>query len=327
MTAADRPRWQLRDVPLRFQLGDWTLLRVGRRLQVRQVQLAELPAPLAALAPPDQPELPHDALAPGSEGFLIRALPLAAGAPPVQRIGGYLCYVQSRYPHYFVDLGGGFERYKAGFSSRSRSTIQRKVRRFAEHCGGTIDCRGYRTPQEMTEFFALARSVSQKTYQEKILDAGLPEGPGFQREMQALAAAGAVRAWLLFDAGKPVSYLYCPAEGETLIYAYLGYDPAYLKLSVGTVLQWLALEALFGEAETQERFRLFDFTEGEAEHKRLFSTGSVPSANVLFLRDSIANRALVRAHLSMDRFSGRLGDALARWGLKARLKRLLRASA
>ena len=39
-------------------------------------------------------------------------------------------------------------------------------------------------------------------------------------------------------------------------YAYLGYDPDYLHLSVGTVLQWLALDSLFAE----RRFRFFDFT-------------------------------------------------------------------
>jgi hypothetical protein len=73
-----------------------------------------------------------------------------------------------------------------------------------------------------------------------------------------LAAGGQVRAYLLFDGERP--YLYCPVQGDVVIYRYLGYDPDYARMSVGTVLQWLALEELFREA----RFRMFDFTEGES---------------------------------------------------------------
>ncbi|QJQ07721.1 GNAT family N-acetyltransferase [Undibacterium piscinae] len=49
--------------------------------------------------------------------------------------------------------------------------------------------------------------------------------------------------------------MYCPIVDDALIYAYLGYDPDYLKLSVGTVLQWLALQDMFAET----RFKIFDF--------------------------------------------------------------------
>ena len=89
--------------------------------------------------------------------------------------------------------------------------------------------------------------MAKKTYQEKLLDAGIPESERFVREMESLAAQDQVRAYILFDRERPVSYLYCPVEDGTLIYAYLGYDPDYMKLSVGTVLQWLAVEQLFGE--------------------------------------------------------------------------------
>lgn len=319
----ERPAWQVRNVPFKFQLSDWTLFSLTVPLQSRQVTLAEVGVPHVQPVPPAAPAVPTDALAEDCEGFVVHSMPLAAGQPKLQFENGYLCYVQSQYPHFYIELASSFEDYKATFSTKSRSTIQRKVRRFAEHTGGTIDWRIYRTPKEMTEFFALAREVSQKTYQEKVLDAGLPESLEFQHDMLALAAADAVRAFILFDAGKPVSYLYCPAEGKTLIYAYLGYDPAYLKLSVGTVLQWLALEALFAE----KSFLLFDFTEGESEHKRLFSTNSVPSANVVFLRNRLRNRVLVCTQLGINQFSQALGVTLDQLGVKAQIKRLLRAAA
>src|SRR5512139_3024605 len=105
--------------------------------------------------------------------------------------------------------------------------------------------------------------------------------------MQALAEAGQVRAYLLFDNDRPVAYLYCPASKGVLLYQYLGYDPEYSSWSVGTILQWLALEQLFGE----RTYELFDFTEGQSDQKRQFSTHSVRCANVYFLRRTLVNSA------------------------------------
>ena len=116
------------------------------------------------------------------------------------------------------------------------------------------------------------------------------------------------------------AYLYCPALDGALVYAYLGYDPEYMKLSVGTVLQWLALEQIFAEG----RFTCFDFTEGQSDHKRLFATHEMRCANVMFLKRSLWLSLLVRVHAWTDRLSSAAGALAARWGVKSRLKRMLR---
>jgi len=100
-----------------------------------------------------------------------------------------------------------------------------------------------------------------------------------------------VRAFLLFSEGRPVAYLYLPAAGATLIYAYLGYDPAFEDLSPGTVLQLEALKLLMAEG----RFARLDFTEGDGQHKRLFATGGIPCVNVLLLSPGLVNRACIAA--------------------------------
>ena len=55
--------------------------------------------------------------------------------------------------------------------------------------------------------------------------------------MLRLAAEDRVRAWLLEIGGVPAAYLYCPAESDTLLYQYVGHDPAFAELSPGSVLQ------------------------------------------------------------------------------------------
>ena len=93
-----------------------------------------------------------------------------------------------------------------------------------------------------------------------------------------------------------------------------------LGLWGGTVLQWLALESIFKEG----RFSIFDFTEGQSDHKRFFATDSVGCANVYFLRKTLSNSLLIRAHIAMEDFSKKTGDLLDRMGLKAKIKKLIR---
>ena len=156
-----------------------------------------------------------------------------------------------------------------------------------------------------------------------MLDAGIPGAEDFILEAEALAAENRIRAYILFDGERPVSYLYCPVNDGVLVYAYLGYDPDYIKKSVGTVLQWLALEQLFAEA----CFRAFDFTEGQSEHKRLFATHQRRCANVFMVKASVRNKLLIYSHLSMDRLSAWLGAKLDQLGVKAKVRRLLRFAA
>jgi CelD/BcsL family acetyltransferase involved in cellulose biosynthesis len=302
-------------VPIKIQLGDKTLLAPRLWLQVREAGLDDEAPPVA------EPTAPADPLQVGSQGFLLRSLRIARPQPVLRRQGTYLCYVPAQYPRYYIDMQQSFAEYKGKFSSKTRSTISRKIRKYTEHCGGSISWRVYRSPGEMAEFFRLARTVSRITYQERLLDAGLPDSEEFCEEMERLAQQDRVRAFLLFHQDRPVSYLYCPISNGVVIYAYLGYDPEYMNFSVGTVLQWLALEYLFDE----KIFRFFDFTEGQSEHKKLFATGSVQCANVFFVRDNLRNVCLLQMQRAVDHFSKFTGNRLEQLGIKASLKRLIRS--
>ena len=309
------PSRACRPVSFRFQLGDLILARVSLPMQVCAVRLSDGLTPTADPQPPIE-RIPDTT----SQGYLFRALPVSGELPRVSRRGDYLRYIPLQYPHAYIDLTQSFEDYRRKFSARTRSTLQRKLRRYAEHCGGTIPWKTYREPEEIREFFRHARAVSRRSYQERLLNAGLPSGEDFIRDAEALAAQQRLRAYVLFDGERPVSYLYCPATEGVLDYAYLGYDPDYRRHSVGTVLHRLALEQLFQEG----RFRYFDFAEGEGEHKRLFATHQQRCANVYFLRRTPRNWLLIHAHHFMDSFSAWLGATLDRLGLKARIRQLLR---
>jgi CelD/BcsL family acetyltransferase involved in cellulose biosynthesis len=261
-------------VALSFRIGARTVWRVRRRL-------VRIPLSLDQAQAGAIPELPSR----DGDGYLI----LSLAEPTLDRLlpsqNGLRPFVRQRYQRFYARLDGGFDTYLAGFSAKSRSTLKRKVRRLVDRSGGSLDLRSYRTPDEMDEFHRQARIVSARSYQERLLDAGLPDGDAARSDMRALASRDAVRGWILYLDGRPISYLYAPADGATLIYAYLGYDPDFADLSPGTVLQFEAMRQLMDEG----RFRLFDFTEGEGQHKRLFSTGEIACVDLLLLRPTLPN--------------------------------------
>ena len=264
------------EIALPLRVGARTVWTVRRRLVRRGLTLEQALADAL-------PALP--ALGEGDDGYLVTSLPAALAPRLAEAAGGLRAFVRQRYRRSFARLDLGFDQYLASFSSKSRSTLRRKAKKLAERSGGTLDVRCYRSPEEIARFHADARALSARTYQERLLDSGLPNGAEAVAEMVERARRDQVRAWLLFVDGRPVSYLYAPAEGDTLVYAYLGYDPEHADLSPGTVLQLEAMRQLMDEG----RFRLFDFTEGEGQHKRQFETGGVDCVDLLLVRPSAAN--------------------------------------
>jgi hypothetical protein len=303
-------------VPLRFYFGPFRVGVYALRLLVRETDGSLFRATPAL---PDVPDM--EGLQRGEHGYLFRSQPLPERLPSYALLPRAIRYVPQQFHRYFIDMSLGYDGYLARFSSKTRSTLQRKMRKLGEVSGGKIDFREYRTPAEAAEFLALARTISVKTYQEKLYDAGLPDSTAFHAQAQRLAEQGDLRAYLILHDGRPISYLYCPADRGRLIYQYLGYDPEYAKLSPGTVLQLLALQCLFREPGHS----VFDFTEGEGDHKRMFATGNVFCGNIYFLRRTGSLRALMAAHRSIDRSGNYAVDLVGRLGIRSALRRLLRS--
>jgi CelD/BcsL family acetyltransferase involved in cellulose biosynthesis len=300
-----------RQTALKFTVGARTLAAVQRALVRVPLTLAQARSgALPALPPLDR----------AAHGYLVTSLPEARVGALVRASGNMLPHVRQRYTRYYLDTAGGFDAWFAGLSGNARSQLRRKAKRIAAESGNLLDVRRYRTPDELLRFHDVARGISLRTYQERLLGSGLPDDPGFLAEMQARAGAGQVRAWLLHIAGEPAAYLYCPLDGDTLIYAHVGHDPAFNELSPGAVLQLEAMADLFADPA----IATFDFTEGEGQHKRQFASGGVPCVDLLLLRPSLANRATMLALAGFDRGVALAKRGVARAGLERWAKRVRR---
>lgn len=292
-----------------FTLGSRRLLSVPRALSTWSFGLEQV----LSQALPDAP-------APGPDGLRILSAPTERLGAIAARYPGFVAGGRQDYRRHYIDMTGSFADYMARFSGKTRSTLRRKAKKLAEETGGTTITE-HRSPAEIEAFLAAALPLSARTYQARLLDAGLPDSPEARRAMLEAAEDDRMRGFLLHARGAPIAYLSLPVVGATLVYAHLGYDPDHARLSPGTVLQMEALERLFAE----QRYRWFDFTEGDGAHKAMFGTGSAACSSLVLLRPTLANRALLASRGAFDAGVARAKALAERSGALAQIRARLRA--
>lgn len=297
--------------PVRFVIGSRQILSVPKQLHTVSFTIDDL-------ADGHMPTLPK--LSGEFDGYRVLSADTQMVPVFTALAEGYVIGGRQDYHRHFIDMAGDFEAYLSGFSSKTRSTLRRKQRKLDSEGDGDVEVREYRSPSEIAEFMGIALPLSRRTYQARTLDAGLPEDDVFRAEMMDHAARDALRCYLLYFRGEPISYLCLPIEGDTVIYAYLGYDNEYARLSPGTVLQMQALERLFAE----KRYRYFDFTEGDGPHKAQFGNRSVEACSFFLLKSTPGNRVLLALLDMFDAGVAGLRKLAARTGALSKIRRTIR---
>lgn len=305
----------LRPMPLRYRLGEWTLGSWQPRLRVM------VPRDFGASAWPPAAAALSQSLSPEADGILCRKVDAARFEPGLARYGAWLSYVQYRDVVHCVALQGSFADYLKSFSPKARQNLQRSVRRFGERQQGQPAWQLYTLPEEMASFHAEALAISRQTYQTRLLGAGLPEDAGFVQQMQALAARGEARGYLLRDAGQAIAFAWCRGQGRRLVYDIIGYLPEQAAHSPGTVLLYHVLEDAFAQ---QDRYELVDFGPGEAQYKAMFANLRHEFVDLYLLRPSLKHRLCLRAHWLLLNGVDRLGRWLEQRGWKRRVRQLMR---
>ncbi|WFL78232.1 GNAT family N-acetyltransferase [Altererythrobacter arenosus] len=294
-----------------FTVGSRRLLAVPRRLETVCFSLEDI---LAGRLPKacDRQE---------GDGFRVLSAPQERIGELLRHFPDHVMGGRQDYPRHYIDMSGSYEDYLGQFSGKTRSTLRRKQRKLADACDGACRVSAHRTVAEVEDFLKAALPLSAMTYQARLLDAGLPDTPRARERLLEQAEQDRLRCFLLRAGDTPIAYLALPIDGQTLVYAWLGYQPEWARLSPGTVLQMEALEQLFAEA----RYRWFDFTEGDGAHKAMFGTASVECASFVLLEKTLANRALLGARDGFDAAVAGAKSIAERSGALARVRTLLRA--
>ncbi len=304
---------QLSHVRLKFLLGEWLLATWRpRMLPLAREESLQRDWPNAS----DIPESLSDRHA---DGIWVRQATPRLFTPGVGRTKQWISYTPRIDKLYFVDLNGTYEGYLGKRSAKSRYNLKRAIQQFQRNQEGPA-IEVLTAPEEMSRFHRVACSISRQTYQAKLLDAGLPDSPSYLASMESIARQGCARGYLLKEHGEPIAFAWCTSVDRQITYQIIGYLPQRASVSPGTVLLTLILEDLFRCA----KYDRFDFGVGEAPYKAAFATDSTEYADVFLFRPNLRNALFVHAHWQTERLSVAVGAFLERWGLKRRIKSLMR---
>ena len=295
--------------PLVFRLGPYRLTQLEFDLTI-----IDLGPKAIAGAGVDARVLPSD------RALFLKSAPDRLGLRSSDFAEKMLVYPFYDYQRSWVVTEGGFDAYFSSFSKVSRKGLKRRCKKLAELSGGTIDIRRFDQADLMPAFHADAREVSAKTFQEKLMDDGLPASHSFVETMASSALAGRCHGTILYLEGKPISYLYCERQGEGWLAAYGGFDPAYACHSPGTVHLLKILEGYFDDPGCV----YFDFGPGRSDYKQFFSTHDEPCSDILVLDRTPANRLATGVHRSLASLSEVVIGLAETLQLRERLRQKIR---
>jgi hypothetical protein len=272
--------WEEAQETLAFRLGPWTLAKWSFASISNRTNPLAVPSGPLKMPPIVQPTTYQQMR---DDGTISRALSFDKNA---------IRYIPYRGKRYFIDLSSGsFDDYLNKFAAKTRNTLKRKTRRFAENAGGTIDLRYYQSSDDMMEFCRYAIAISRRSYQDKI-GFGFPESEDFIAHLFEEAEKRQVCGFVLMLNNRPISYVFCRISASIITYTIPGYDPDFVKLSPGTVLIYKILEKLFEE----RRFKVFDFGGQAWDYKAFFATGSIDYLKVIWFPVTAKNLILVATH-------------------------------
>lgn len=222
--------------------------------------------------------------------------------------------------HFVINVPTSFDEYMTKFSSKTRSTLLRRIRKLEKAAGDKLRLERVTEEAQVDLFVENAVTVSRKTYQWHLLSLGLREPERLKAELKFLARRGWARCYLLWCNEKPIAFMLCRQDPMACYYIDVGFDPDWTQYSPGTVLQLLVLQDLFEFKKPS----VFDFGTGEGEHKRFFGTSSYREADLYLLRPKPHALFACTVHRTTSAASSLAVGLLERLDLKKKIKKMVR---
>ncbi len=240
--------------------------------------------------------------------------------PKVIVRSGYIHHVYSVYKHYYVDTSGVFSDYMGRFKGKSLNGLKRKLNK-VEKSNKQVSFRKFHAADDIDEFLVLAKNISEKSYQERLLGRELPTSEKFKSELVEMANANRFRGYILYAEDRPIAYNLCPVYGDGIkLYDYSGYDPEYEQYSAGTVLQYKIIEECFADPT----IKIYDLCTGEGRHKEFFATGYKTCCDVFYFPATPYYIFVVYARAGIEGFAKKTISLLEKAGVKSRIKKFIR---
>lgn len=266
-------------------------LTVRLPLMARSVPLKDL---ISVVQPSAQIDL---ALRTERQGQFIEGLEARHVRKGVQVDNDRVVYVPYFYDRHYIDFRLGLLEYTKSISQWKSQQVLRKQRALQAALFGDIRFICYERSDQMEEFFRATNSLALAQRSQPF--ATLPLDTDFQKDSRDAAEKGKLICYALCHGDTAISYLYCSIVARSIVYQFLGFDPRFERFSPGLILLWMVIQQEF----RRKRYLFFDFTKGNGQQKRIFSSGKVTCADMFDLRKTLSTLALVIGHSVICRIS------------------------
>jgi teichuronic acid biosynthesis glycosyltransferase TuaC len=175
-------------------------------------------------------------------------------------------------PHRRIQLPADKKAYWSGFSSKTLSTMRRKLKKFGETRLERIT-----DVTQVPRFLEIAHAISLQTWQTRQFGLRVHNSAAELHLLGTLAQLGLLRSYLWFSNDEPVAFLIGNQDKGRFHYEEVGYATPFAKHSPGQTMLVQVLDDLFDH----DRPEWFDFGGGDADYKQLFANHDSRSETAL----------------------------------------------
>lgn len=220
-------------------------------------------------------------------------------------------------PHHLLRLPPTFGDYLAKFTPKTRKNRFRELKYLEQR--GPVTLVEVRHPEQVEGFLTAAHAISLRSYQHRLLKAGLRTPDHLRQRLHIAAENGWLRSYLLRCGDTDCSFMLGYQYRGRYHYTKVGYDPAWAKLCVGTILQLLVLQDLY----RRDTPATVDFGV-QGPQKKYFGNDFYWEREVYFFRPGVYAWLATTSHRASRRLTTRASAWLDRHHLKPRAQRLIR---
>lgn len=188
-----------------------------------------------------------------------------------RKIPNFLC--RGHFPiiqkHWTISTPNNIESFYKGLSKKHRGNLKRHVRKLDSEHPGEVTVVAYHDRNDVDGAIKTACAISSKTYQYG-LGKGLKDDVRTGNLMKAAWEKGWLQADVLFIRGEPCAFQFGLKYQGIYHLDQIGYDPAWKRFNVGTVLFLKVLERLCDDPEVNT----IDFGSGDADYKQHYGDES-----------------------------------------------------
>lgn len=209
-------------------------------------------------------------------------------------------------PRRRIQLPNTPEAYWNTFSSKTRSTFRRKLKKFGETRLERIT-----SVADVARFLDTAHSISLQTWQTRQFGLRIRNNAEEIELLTTLAQLGCLRSYLWFANQEPIAFTLGHQANGCFHYEEVGYAASYAKHSPGQMM----LIQMIDDLLRHDRPEWFDFGGGDADYKQLFANHESCSGTVWLCPPTLANSAAVNYLRGCRRLRSAARQAIVTSGL------------